>query len=191
MLAPHSCSLCPIMIRKTLTLLAAGLFCMAAAPAKKPAQPAPAKPAAAPAAAVDARDPASLVAVLATLDAKAQVARRDGDSVFVTVTSPTEVFSAQFAGCDEQGHACQAVLFDRLGQGGAPSEPQINAFNQTSVMCRVYADHSGKPHVEYSTLLFPTMGRPELLMHINAWRGCIGDFTQFLKDPVGFLAQAA
>jgi hypothetical protein len=165
---------------------------MAAAPAKKPAPPAPGQPAPAkPAAALDARDPAGLITLLASLDAKAQVARHDGDSVFLTVTSPTEVFSAQFAGCDAQGRACQAVLFDRLGQGGAPSDPQINAFNQTSVMCRVYADKSGKPHVEYSALLFPTMGRPELLMHINAWRGCIGDFGQFLKDPVAFLAQAA
>jgi hypothetical protein len=29
-----------------------------------------------------------------------------------------------------------------------------------------------------------------MLMHLNAWRGCIGDFTAFLKDPTGFLANA-
>ena len=68
---------------------------------------------------------------------------------------------------------------------------QLNAFNQTSVMCRLYQDKCGRPHVEYSALLFATDGRAEMLTHVNAWRGCIGDFTAFLKDPNGFLAGAA
>jgi hypothetical protein len=180
------------MLRKTLALFAAALLCMGASPkpalrAQKPAQGAPA---AAGQAAFDARDPPSLIALLASLSAKAEVARREGDAVFLTVTSPTEVFSAQFAGCDAQGRNCQALLFDRQGVEGSPTLAQLNAFNQTSVMCRVYQDKAGHPHVEYSTLLL-AHGRAEMLMHLNAWRGCIGEFATFLKDPVGYLAGAA
>lgn len=184
-------------MRKTLLLLAAAWLCLGAAPAKSPKTarpPAPGaanKPPQAAPAAVNGQDPAGLIAVLTALDAKAEVARREGDSVFLTVTSATETFSTQFAGCDAQGHGCQAMLFDRLGQAGAPTQVQVNSFNQTSVMCRIYQDRSGKPHVEYSALLFPSTGRTELLMHINAWRGCISDFTEFLKDPTAYLAQAA
>jgi len=182
------------MLRKSLALALVALACMAAAPkpAQKPAAR-PAKPAAAaPAhgAAIDARDPAGLIALLASLSAKAQVVRRDGDAVFLAVTSPTEAFSAQFAGCDAQGRNCQALLFDRQGAQGAASLGQINAFNQTSVMCRLYQDKGGRPHVQYSGLLFPRDGRGEMLVHLNAWRGCIGDFNAFLKDPAGFLAGA-
>ena len=186
------------MLRKALALAlsVAALLGMALPPCMAAPKPA-ARPAARPAAAAthaagpDARDPASLIALLAELSAKAQVARRDGDAVFLTVTSPTEIFSAQFAGCDPQGRSCQALLFDRQGAEGAPSLVQLNAFNQTSVMCRIYLDKSAKPHVEYSALMFPTTGRAEVLMHINAWRGCISDLNDFLKDPVGFLSQAA
>lgn len=188
------------MSRKTLALapvvLAVAVACMGAAPKSSTAKPAAAKPAAkaaAPAkeAGVDVRDPASLIALLASLSAEATVARRDGDAVFLTVTSPTEVFSAQYAGCDPQGRGCQALLFDRQGADGAPTLAQLNAFNQTSVMCRLYQDRGGRPHVQYSALLFPKDGRAELTMHLNAWRGCIGDFNAFLKDPAGFLAGAA
>ena len=185
------------MLRKSLALALAAVACMGAAPkpAQKPAQTPAAKPAAAaPAHAggpLDARDPTSLIAVLSGLGAQGQIARRDGDAVFVTVTSPTEIFSAQFAGCDAQGRNCQALLFDRQGGQAAPTLAQLNAFNQTSVMCRLYQDKGARPHVLYSTLLFPKDGRPEVLMHLNAWRGCIGDFEAFLKDPTGFLASSA
>jgi hypothetical protein len=183
------------MLRQTLALAAAALLCMGASPkpAGHPRKPAPAATPAQPrqAGPFDARDPASLVALLSSLSAKAEIARREGDAVFVTVSSPTEVFSAQFAGCDAQGRACQALLFDRQGTEGAPTGVQVNGFNQTSVMCRVYQDKAGRPHVEYSALLFPRDGRAEMLMHLNAWRGCIGDFAAFLKDPTGYLAGAA
>ena len=183
------------MLRKSLVLILAAVACMAASPkpAQKPAAKAAKPGAAAPArgGALDTRDPASLIAVLTGLSAQAQVARREGDAVFVTVTSPTETFSAQFAGCDAQGRNCQALLFDRQGGQGGPTLGQLNAFNQTSVMCRLYQDKGGRPHVLYSTLLFPGDGHAELLMHVNAWRGCIGDFDAFLKDPTGFLASSA
>jgi len=181
--------------------LAVALGCMGAAPQSTPAKSAPAKSAAGKPAAkaaapsrsaeVDARDPATLIALLATLSAEASVARREGDAVFLTVTSPTEIFSAQYAGCTPEGGDCQAVLFDRQGAEGAPTLAQLNAFNQTSVMCRLYQDKGGRPHVQYSALLLPDDGRVELMMHLNAWRGCIGDFNGFLKDPAGFLAGAA
>lgn len=191
------------MLRPRLLLIAAALACAAAGPKPGPktagpktpahgeAKPAPAGAAPARAAALDARDPASLTALLAQLNAKAQVSRREGDAVFLTVTSPTEVFSAQYAGCDAQGRGCQAVLFDRQGVEGQPTLAQVNAFNQTSVLCRVYQDKAGRAHLEYSTLLLANEGRSELLMHLNAWRGCIGDFVGFLKDPNGYLAGAA
>jgi hypothetical protein len=181
------------MLRKSLALALVALACMGASP--KPAARAT-KPAAAPAApahsgAIDARDPASLISILTSLGAQAQITRREGDAVFVAVTSPTENFSAQFAGCDAQGRACQALLFDRQGSQPGPPVGQLNAFNQTSVMCRLYQDKGGRPHVLYSALVFPGNGQAELLMHVNAWRGCIGDFEAFLKDPNGFLAGAA
>lgn len=185
------------MLRKLLPplLVLAALACMAAAPkpSQKPATKATRPAASAPAHAgpLDARDPASLIDLLASLSAKAEIARREGDAVFLAVTSPTEVFSTQFAGCDAHGRNCQALLFDRQGGQGAPTLAQLNAFNQTSVMCRLYQDKGGRPHVVYSSLLFPKDGRPEMLLHLNAWRGCIGDFDAFLKDPAGFLAGAA
>ena len=181
------------MLRKTLAFVLAAAATAAAAP-KPGATPAPAaKPAAAaaPARAGDVRDPATLSDVLAGLGAKTAVARREGDAVFMTVTFPAEAFSAQFAGCDAQGRACQAVLFDRQGGQSAPSLAQLNAFNQTSVMCRLYQDRAGRAHVQYSALLFASDGRAQLATHLNAWRGCIGEFEAFLKDPAGFLAGAA
>lgn len=185
------------MVRKMILLALAAVVAAAAAP-KPPAKPAAhpparssaAKPAAA-SPAVDPRDPGTLIAILTGLGAKAEVARREADAVFLAVTSPAETFSAQFAGCDAKGDDCQALLFDRPGGQGAPSLAQLNAFNQTSMMCRAYQDKGGRPHVQYSALLFVRDGRAEMLTHLNAWRGCIGEFEAFLKDPAGYLAGAA
>jgi hypothetical protein len=198
------------MFRQTLSLLAVAVLCMGAAQSAKPAparppaskaatvkpaakaapRPSPKGAASRPSGAFDARDPSAFIALLATLDAKGQVARREADAIFMTVTSPTEVFSIQFAGCGPQGRGCQALLFDRLATEGAPTPAQINGFNQTSMMCRGYQDKAGKAHVEYSALLFPRNTRDEMLMHLNAWRGCIADFREFSKDPAAFLASA-
>jgi hypothetical protein len=179
------------MLKQVLALGLAGLLAGAAqaAPAGK-SRSAPPHATNAAAAGVDVRDPQTLIGVLETVGATAKVARREGDAVFLTVTSPTEVFSAQFAGCDNQGRNCQALLFDRRGETGSPTLTQLNAFNQTSVMCRLYQDKEGRPHTEYSGLLFPHDGQAELLTHISAWRGCLGDFNVFIKDPAGFLAGA-
>lgn len=157
----------------------------APAPAAAPAKPAPAKPAEP---AFDARDPQSLVALLATAGAKATMGAKQDDAVLVSVTSTAAVFSAQFAGCDAQGKACKAVLFDSLVDQAGPSFAQMNAFNQTSAMCRGYEDRSGRPHVLYSTLLFAEDSRDRMRTQVSAWTGCIGDFRAFLKDPNGYLA---
>jgi hypothetical protein len=67
----------------------------------------------------------------------------------------------------------------------------VNAFNQTSVMCRIYQDRSGAPHVLYSAILFRSMTRANAGTHLQAWQGCLADAHDFLKDPVGYLANAA
>ena len=67
---------------------------------------------------------------------------------------------------------------------------QINAFNQTSVMCRLYQDKAGAPHVVYSAILFRSMTRDDAATHLLAWQGCLSDGLDFLKDPVAYLASA-
>lgn len=193
-----------MMLRNTLCMAAAAVLCLGAAPAK-PAAKAPAKPAAAktaapkPAAgrpapraltALDATDPATLVALLGSVDAQAKIDRREDDAVYLSVTAASGDFIAQFAGCNAQGKACQALLFDRAS-ASAPSLAQVNGFNQSSMMCRAYQDKSGKAHVEYSTLVFAASSREQMLLQLNAWRGCLADFNEFSKDPVAFLAAAA
>src|SRR6187551_543967 len=100
-------------------LVPAALICLAAAPAPKapaakpppakaaaPAKPAatPAKPAATSASGpFDATNPQGLMDVLGAAGAKVQTSRRDGDAVFVAVTSNVANFSMQFAGCNPQG----------------------------------------------------------------------------------------
>lgn len=192
------------MFWKTTALLACAVLAMGAA--KKPATPkapaaapaatsatpaaaAPAKPAVKPEEPFDSRDPASLVALLGTVGAKGVVSRREDDSVMVTVTSAAANFSAQYAGC-AQGRVCKAVLFDNMIDQPGPTFAQLNAFNQTSAMCRGYEDKSSKPHVIYSTLLFEDDGRDRMKTQVAAWTGCIAEFRNFLKDPNGYLASA-
>ena len=181
---------------KTLILIAAAVLMTAAAPKKAPApaaKPAAAKPATAraePPGEFDARNPQNLAALLNTAGGKAQVARQEDDAVLVTVTSAAADFSMQFAGCDAHGRACKVVLFDNLTDKAGPSFAQLNAFNQTSAMCRGYEDKTGRPHVVYSTLLFADDTKARLRQQFLAWTGCIGDFRNFLKDPNAYLAAA-
>ena len=193
------------MTRRAL-LLPAALLCLAAAPAPKtpPAKPAPAK-AAAPAkppttppakptaepGGFDASNPQGLMDILGAAGAKVQTSRREDDAVFVAVTSNVANFSMQFAGCNAQGRACRAVLLDRPMGPGSVTTAQVNAFNQTSVMCRLYQDRGGQSHVVYSAMLFRTMTRDDASTHLIAWQGCLADAADFLKDPVAYLANAA
>jgi hypothetical protein len=189
---------------RAVLLLTAALLCVAAAPApktgpakpaprpaaQKPAVPKPAAPAK-PAAPFDATSPQGLMGILDAAGAKAQTSRREDDAVFVTVASTAANFSMQFAGCDAQGRGCKAVLLDGGMDRGPATLSQINAFNQTSVMCRIYQDKTGAPHVVYSLILFRSMTRNDAATHLQAWQGCLADGRDFLKDPVGYLANAA
>lgn len=184
---------------RPLLLLPAALLCLAAAPAPKSAPakaPAPktttAKPAAKPAAGpYDAQNPQGLMDLLGAAGAKVQTSRREADAVFVTVTSTAANFSLQFAGCNTQGRACQAALFDSLLDGGAPTLSQINSFNQTSVFCRIYQDKTGKAHAIYAALLVKSDTRDSALTHLAAWQGCLGEAGGFARDPIAYLAEAA
>ena len=192
------------MLWKTTVLIAIAVLMTGAAPASKapkvPTAKAPATKAApkadtpvakpGPAGFVDARDPASMVALLATAGAKGEIAHREADSVFLTVTSATVAFTAQFAGCDAQGRKCAVVLFDNQNAGASPTLGQVNAFNQTSATCRSYQDKAGKAHVLYSTLLFANDSSERITQQLAAWRGCLAEFGSFVKDPTAYLAEA-
>ncbi|MGA0608175.1 hypothetical protein ACO2Q0_19460 [Phenylobacterium sp. VNQ135] len=164
----------------------------AAAAKAAPAKTAPARstPKAAPAGAYDATNPQTLSDLLTGAGAKVAAPRREGDSVFVGVTSTAANFSVQFAGCNANGRACQAVLFDALADVGAPTLTQINGFNQSSVVCRIYQDKQAKPHATYAALLLksdtPESGRT----HLAAWQGCLAEAAAFVRDPNAYLATA-
>ncbi len=190
------------MMLRTLLILPAAMACLAAAPAKAPtskaapgktATPAP-KPApkpAAPAGPFDATNPQSFMDLLAAAGAKVQTSRKEEDAVFVAVTSAAASFSMQFAGCTPQGRACKAVLLDNAMERGPATTAQMNAFNQTSVMCRIYQDRGGVAHVVYSAILFRSTTRDDAATHLLAWQGCLADGRDFMRDPVGYLANAA
>ena len=180
---------------KTLALVAAAILAMGAAPAPKtaPAKAGPAKTATKLAPrddGFDARDPAAMIAILGAAGAKAEVAHREADAVYLTVTSSSAAFTAQFAGCDAQGRKCAVVLFDSVAQKASPTLSQINAYNQTSAMCRGFQDKGGKAHVVYSTLLFAADTRERITQQLVAWRGCLAEHRDFVNDPVAYLASA-
>lgn len=183
------------MMRNPLLLLPAALLCLAAGPAPKApaAKTAPARPAVATTAPVpfDAQNPQGLMDILGSAGAQVQTRLRDGDSAFVAVTSTTANFSMQFAGCTPEGRGCRAVLLDAVLDRASVTGGQVNAFNQTSVMCRIYQDRSGAQHVLYSAMLFRSMTREDGSNHLQAWQGCLADGRDFVKDPVAYLANAA
>jgi len=182
---------------KTLALVAAAILMTAAAPKATAPKPAPAKAAAKPPAkppaadpSFDARDPAGMVALLGAAGAKAEVAHKEADAVYLTVTSTSAAFTTQFAGCDAQGRKCAVVLFDSVADKPSPTLGQINAYNQTSAMCRGFQDKGGKAHVVYSALLFTADSRDRITQQLVAWRGCLAEFRDFVNDPVAYLAAA-
>ena len=180
--------------RLLLALLAAQ--CMGATPAPKAAPKVLAKPAAVKSAVVagnmfDAQNPQSFIDLLSQAGAKSQIARREDDAVFVTTASKAASFSLQFVGCTPQGRACKALLLDLTLDRGAVSLGQLNQFNQTSVMCRLYQDRSALHHVVYSAVLFKSDTRADAAVQLQAWQGCIADGREFLKDPAAYLANAA
>lgn len=182
---------------RSLLIVPAALACLAAAPAPKtpptkaPAAKAPAAKAAPAVVPFDATNPQSLMDLLSAAGAKVQTSRREEDAVFVAVTSAAANFSLQFAGCNPQGRACRAMLLDGSLVKGPATTAQMNAFNQTSVMCRLYQDRTGVPHVLYSAILFRSMTRDDAATHLAAWQGCLADSREFARDPVAYLANAA
>ena len=194
------------MLWKTTALLAAALLAplsavaapakpktAAQAPAAAPpaaAKPAPAKPLVSPVADFDARNPSSVAAILNSGGAKASVVSKDADAVLLSVTSVAANFTVLFASCDAQGRACKALQFDYADDKPGPTFAQLNAFNQTSALCRGYEDKTGRAHVVYSTLLFADDPYEHFRSQMLAWTGCIGEFRNFLKDPNGYLASA-
>jgi hypothetical protein len=175
------------MRRHAVLLLPAALLCLAAAPAPKkpPAKPAPA------ARGFDSQNPQGLMGLLGDAGAKVQTDRREGDAVFVTVTSAAADFSVQFAGCGAQGRTCQAALFDGVVAGASPTLAQINAFNQTSVVCRIYQDKANRPHAIYAALLLRSDTRDSARTHLAAWQGCLAQARDFVRDPLAYHASAA
>jgi hypothetical protein len=174
-------------------LAATAVLLLAAAPIAAPAQTKPAPKAAAkpaPTARFDARDPASLIAFLATTDAKAEVVRKTDDEVQLSVKTSGLAFGAQFAGCAAGGKACKALAFSAAAEKKGATLAQVNNFNQTSMLCRAYQDKSGKMNIVYATLLGGSDTREDMRMHIGAWQTCLGAFGQFLQDPTGYLAAA-
>jgi hypothetical protein len=174
--------------------LMAAPFAIAATPPKpaaKAANPA-AKPApkAAPRAGFDARDPAAMIGVLAEMGAKAEVSRSTQEEVFLKVTTPAFAFNMQYVGCDRTGRACRAIAFATVAEQRRANISQLNAFNQTSLTCRVFQDQAAKPHVMYSTLVSAADTREEMRAHVGVWQGCLAAFGAFLNDPPGYLATA-
>lgn len=160
-------------------------------PVKPAAKPAPAKPVAAtPSGAFNAQDPASLIALVATMDAKAEIMRSTDTEVFLKVSTPSFAFNVQYTGCDARGRSCQGFAFSTHSDTQKTNLAQLNAFNQTSITCRVFQDRVGKPHVMYTALLSRADTREEMRSHIGVWQGCLGTFGVFLSDPVGYLASA-
>ena len=161
-----------------------------AAKAPPASRPKPAAGAQAAASGFDARNPGSLIELMAGLDARAEIVRTEGDGVMLKVTSPAGGFVAQYGGCDAHGRACAAVQFDASAEARTATLAELNRFNLSSLTCRMVQDSAGKPHVLYSALVQAGESRQAMLADINAWRGCIGDFGAFLKDPTGYLASA-
>jgi hypothetical protein len=188
------------MFRKMTALIALAALTMAAAhkpvapkaaaPAVEKAAPAKAAPAPAPVADFDARNPTSVMALLNVGGAKATLVGKEADTVLVGVTSVAANFTILFASCDAQGRKCQAAQFDYGDEKPGPTFAQLNAFNQTSALCRTYEDKSSRAHVVYSTLLFADDPYAHFRTQTAAWTGCIGEFRNFLKDPNGYLASA-
>lgn len=194
------------MFAKTLMLAALAVLTMGAAakpkapPAKPapaasakatPAKPPPPKPGpTAPIANFDAQDPMSVIALMNTSGGKASLVGKQEDTVQVSVTSVAANFGIIFAGCDAQGRRCKALQFDYADDKAGPSFAQVNAFNQTSALCRSYEDKGGHAHVLFSMLLFEGDLYGRFRDHVAAWTGCIGDFRTFLKDPNAYLAAA-
>ncbi len=170
------------MRRPALILVLAALLTSQAQAASKPA----------PAATIaDARDPATLIAVLAGLGAKAEIAKPPTPGkVQVNVQTPGGGFGLQFVECDAKGKACHAAVFSTAFDRKGATLTQVNAFNRQAVVCRGYLGEDNRPNLAYSTLLSQRMTAEDLKQHVGVWQGCLGDFSAFTTDPTAYLMSA-
>lgn len=152
------------------------------------AKPAPAR-AAPKAPAFDARRTADVIALLASLEARAEIARQADGQVFMNVTTPGGGFGAQLVGCDETFASCRAMaLYSAFTRKGV-NMVQINDYNRSQLTCRGIMTPSGEPSVMYAVLLNGRMTRDELREHVGVWQGCLTGFGEFIQDPIGFLSR--
>lgn len=175
-----------------LTAVAAVLVVAGAAQAQgaKPAPKAAARAAAPASVRADVRDPAALAALLREAQATPEVGKVADGVVRVGVTSPAYRFSVQYVDCAPTGRNCQALAFSTGAEKLRANLSQLNAFNQTSLTCRVFQDAQGRPNVMYATLLSAGETRDDLKKHLSVWMGCVASFGEFLNDPVAYLASA-
>lgn len=155
-----------------------------AAPAAKSKAPPPPRPAA-----FDARRPADIVALLAAMDAKAEVARQGNGQIFMTVTTPGGGFGAQMVGCEGEVATCRAAALYTAFSRKSVNLAQINDYNRSQLTCRGIMTPTGEPSVMYAILLNERMSREEMREHIGVWQGCLTGFGEFIQDPIGFLSR--
>jgi len=127
----------------------------------------------------DARDPATLIAVLAGLGAKAEIAKPPTPGkVQVDVQTPGGGFGLQFVECDATGKVCRGVVFSTAFDRKGATLTQVNAFNRRSAVCRGYLGDDFRS---------PRLNAEDLKQHIGVWQGCLGDFSAFTTDPTAYL----
>lgn len=161
---------------------------LAAGPAAAQAKKAP-PPKAAPAA-FDARDPNALADLLTEMKATVARAKDPSGRPNLKVTTPGGGFGVQYVDCNPQGKACAALAFSTGFDRKGATLAHLNAFNRRDIACRAYMTPDGKPNVMYSTILTQRMTAADLNLHLGVWQGCLGAFSQFTRDPAGFMAEA-
>ena len=152
----------------------------------KSAEPKTAKPKAGP---FYATDPADIIALFASMGAKASTDHVEDGMVFLNVEVPGQNFNVQMIGCDPKGKACHAMavytVFDKSGVTLA----QINDFNRSQFACRGLLTPDGHPSVMYAALVDARLNQDQTKAHLGVWQGCLKGFGEFVADPVEFLSK--
>ena len=185
----------PAIFALCLALVASdALAATAAKPAAKQPAAAESKPAASKATKAksgpfNASNPADMITLLSATGAKASIARREGDMVFLDIEVPGQNFNIQMIGCDPKGAACHAMaLFTVLDKAGI-TLAQLNDFNRSQFACRGLQTPDGQPSVMYAALLDSHLTQDQIKTHLGVWQGCMKGFGDFVSDPVGFLSK--
>lgn len=134
-----------------------------------------------------ARDPSTLIAVLAGMDARAEMDGREAGQVRLNVVTPGGIFGAEFIGCDEAGRACRALGFSASVDKRAMTMEHLNAFNSRDILCRTVM-RGEQADIRYGLLLADSQTEGDLRDHVGVWQRCLGAFAGLANDPEGFLA---